>query len=313
MKDNSQKGFAIPIIIAIVALAVIIAGGGYFYIQNQSKETAKLQEQKKVLMEREAMEKKEKEAMMGSLTYNFIAQNNSGEAGTVTFSEASKDTTSVVVSLNSASKDVSQPAHIHIGSCKALGIPSHTLTNLVNGKSVTVLNVSYENLWKEVPFAVNVHKSSAEVNIYTACADVTKESAIVKKEGGVIMVKYTGTVLAGNSAPILDFTKADYGAAVASDKLVVLYFYANWCPICKIEFPQAKAAFNELNTDRVVGFRVNYKDNQTDADEENLARQFGVPYQHTKVFLKNGKQILKAPDSWDKTRYITEINKAIAQ
>ncbi|MBI2475771.1 MAG: thioredoxin family protein [Candidatus Taylorbacteria bacterium] len=128
-----------------------------------------------------------------------------------------------------------------------------------------------------------------------------------------MMAKYTGAVLAGKSAPLLDFTKADYDEAVKSDKLVVLYFYANWCPICKVEFPLAQAAFNELTTDKVVGFRVNYKDSDTDADEVALARQFGVAYQHTKVFLKNGKQILKAPDSWDNKRYNIEINKAINQ
>jgi len=38
-----------------------------------------------------------------------------------------------------------------------------------------------------------------------------------------------------------------------------------------------------------------------------------VGYQHTKVFLKNGKRILKAPDSWDKDRYMFEINKALGQ
>ncbi len=129
-----------------------------------------------------------------------------------------------------------------------------------------------------------------------------------------MMAKYTGTVLAGKSAPLLDYNKADYDAAIASDKLVVLYFYANWCPICKEEVANALIpAFNELKTDKVVGIRVNYKDSDTDKDEENLARQLGIPYQHTKVFMKNGKQIVKAPDGWDKARYIAEINKALAQ
>ncbi len=122
------------------------------------------------------------------------------------------------------------------------------------------------------------------------------------------------TILAGTSAPLLDFNKEDYDAAIASDKLVVLYFYANWCPICKNETANALyPAFDELTTDTVIGIRVNYKDGNTDTDEENLAREFGVPYQHTKVFLKNGKQILKAPDGWDKARYLAEINKALAQ
>ena len=155
--------------------------------------------------------------------------------------------------------------------------------------------------------------------------DVMKKDEVMmeEKEGGEIMIekedeammaKYTGTVLAGKSAPLLDFTKADYDTAVKSDKLVVLYFYANWCPICKEETANSLyPAFNELTTDKVVGIRINYKDSDTDKDEENLARQFGISYQHTKVLLKTGKQILKAPDSWNKTRYLDEINKAIAQ
>ena len=123
--------------------------------------------------------------------------------------------------------------------------------------------------------------------------------------------KYSGTVLAGSSAPLIDFKKADYDTAVKSDKLIVLYFYANWCPICRAEVPQLYAAFNELKTDNVIGFRVNYNDDQTDNNERALAQQFQIPYQHTKVFLKDGSIILKSPESWDKSRYLTEINKVI--
>ena len=128
-----------------------------------------------------------------------------------------------------------------------------------------------------------------------------------------LMEKYTGAVLAGKSAPLLDFMKSDYDSAIKTDKLIVLYFYANWCPICKKEVPLLYQAFNELTAENVIGFRVNYKDDETDQEEENLAREYGVAYQHTKVFVKNSTRILKAPDSWSKDRYLSEISKALGQ
>ena len=129
-------------------------------------------------------------------------------------------------------------------------------------------------------------------------------------EGGS-MIEYSGEVLAGDSAKFINFNKTDYEAALKTDKLIVLYFYANWCPICKAEIPKLYDAFNSLNTDEVVGFRVNYNDNETDGDEVALAREFGVAYQHTKVFVRNSERIGKWPDSWDKARYVSEIERRL--
>jgi thiol-disulfide isomerase/thioredoxin len=119
--------------------------------------------------------------------------------------------------------------------------------------------------------------------------------------------EYNGTVLAGSTSKLIDFNRDDYNQAIASDKLVVLYFYANWCPICREEVPKMYQAFNQLTSDEVVGFRVNFNDNETDDDERTLASQFGVAYQHTKVFLKNKERVLKSPETWETERYLTEI------
>lgn len=120
-------------------------------------------------------------------------------------------------------------------------------------------------------------------------------------------ISFQGQVLAGSSSPLLEFNQADYQTALASNRLIVLYYYANWCPNCIAEFPKMQAAFNGLSGDDVVGFRVSFNDNETTDAEEDLARQHGVAYQHTKVFVKNGSRILKSPESWEQSRYEGEI------
>lgn len=138
-----------------------------------------------------------------------------------------------------------------------------------------------------------------------------EENEMMEDDSGAM--KYSGEVLAGISAPLLDFKKGDYDAAMKTDKTVVLFFYADWCPICRAEFPLMQEVFNGLTTEDVVGFRVNYNDDNTDSDEKDLAREFGVAYQHTKVFVKNGERISKSPEGWSKERYESEINKAVIQ
>lgn len=139
--------------------------------------------------------------------------------------------------------------------------------------------------------------------------DAMEKEGMVKDEA-MMDKSYTGKVLAGTEqTKYLDFNKADYDKAFKENKKILLYFYANWCPICKREQVDTFAAFNEINDPDLIGFRVNYRDSETDTDETALAKEFGVGYQHTKVILKNGERILKAPDSWDKERYLEELGK----
>jgi thioredoxin 1 len=136
----------------------------------------------------------------------------------------------------------------------------------------------------------------------------TKETVTKAKDQAKQKVPYSGQLLAGATAPLLVFNQVDYEQALSEGKLVVLYFYANWCPTCKAEFPLMENAFDQLDSEEVVGFRVNFNDNETDKDEVAMARKFGVPYQHTKVFVKDGKQLLKSPEEWTTQRYLNEIS-----
>lgn len=118
-------------------------------------------------------------------------------------------------------------------------------------------------------------------------------------------------VIAGRSSPFLIFKKSEYEKAVMSGKIVLLDFYANWCPICRAEAPELEAGFNSLTSDKLVGFRVNYNDSDTNSDEKALAEEFKVPYQHTKIILRGGREVARSSEVWDKETFLEEVGKFI--
>lgn len=119
-------------------------------------------------------------------------------------------------------------------------------------------------------------------------------------------------VLAGTVTKYYNFDKAHYEKSLEEGKVVFLNFYASWCPICKAEQPDLFAAFNELSNPEVVGYRIHFNDNEEDADDKEMAKKFGVTYQHTKVIInKNGEVALKSLEAYSKEKVINEINKVL--
>lgn len=124
---------------------------------------------------------------------------------------------------------------------------------------------------------------------------------------------YAGTVLAGTTTPYLAFEQTDYEKALRENKIIVLNFYADWCPICRAEAQDVNAAFESLDNPDVVGFQVNYNDPSTDANEKALAEQFSIPYQHTKVILVDGQEVLQETAQWNQQQFIDAITTASQQ
>lgn len=93
------------------------------------------------------------------------------------------------------------------------------------------------------------------------------------------------------NARYLVYSKDVYDAA--SDKRRVLYFYATWCPSCKKANEDFTANPNKIPEDVVV-IRTNYNDPDTDQEEKDLAKKYGITYQHTFVQVDlQGKEITK--------------------
>lgn len=87
-----------------------------------------------------------------------------------------------------------------------------------------------------------------------------------------------------------------YGPEVldgVADKRQVLFFYANWCPTCQPADKSFAENMDKIPMDTAV-IRVNYNDSDTDAAEKELAKKYGVTYQHTFVQIdRDGNEVTK--------------------
>ena len=112
----------------------------------------------------------------GTVTVALAQQNGSGESGTATLTKMGSQT-KVVIDLKGTSDTavaIAQPAHIHKGSCAKLDpTPAYSLTSVESGKSSTTVDAKLDDLQKGA-YAINVHKSAADIKTYVACGDIGK-------------------------------------------------------------------------------------------------------------------------------------------
>ena len=150
----------------LLALACAVLITSYFLFVKVSRETAMTNMQASMQSGTEASMMNNKE-----LTVQLNEQNNSGEYGNALLIE--KDgVVHVHVSIKNAPKGISQPAHIHVGTCIDIGAVQYPLTNLVNGLSDTTLQVSLKDLLAQGPLALNVHKSVPQAKQYVSCGNL---------------------------------------------------------------------------------------------------------------------------------------------
>lgn len=119
----------------------------------------------------------EGKAMMkdGKYIFTLAAQNKSGQDGTATVEEVGGK---VKVTLDLKSPLATpEPAHIHVGKCPSPGAVKYPLTNVVSGKSVTVVDTTLAALMKLGELSINVHKSADDLKTYLSCGDLDFKAA----------------------------------------------------------------------------------------------------------------------------------------
>jgi len=117
----------------------------------------------------------------------------------------------------------------------------------------------------------------------------TQSTAITRNNSEVPDMRQT----ANNSTPSRyeEYSKSSLDKAMGNRR--VLFFYASWCPLCRPADTEFKAKTDKIPSDVTI-VRVNYNDSETDQEEKDLAKQYGVTYQHTFVQIDGqGKEIIK--------------------
>ncbi|MDQ3777625.1 MAG: hypothetical protein M3310_01975 [Actinomycetota bacterium] len=109
-------------------------------------------------------------------------QSGSAQSGKATLSEVDETTTRVEIDMTPG--DQRQPAHIHRGDCVNLEKqPEYPLESVADGRSTTEVNASLDELLGG-GFAINVHKSDAEIETYVACGEISSGPGAAEPEPG---------------------------------------------------------------------------------------------------------------------------------
>lgn len=102
----------------------------------------------------------------------LVPLNNSGIKGTITMIPDGPKKTKVIARMTGKKVNHPMPFHIHKGICRQLNPkPKYPLNPIVNGKSVTVIDVPTDSLFQQ-PYAFNVHESKKNMKHYVACGNM---------------------------------------------------------------------------------------------------------------------------------------------
>ena len=104
------------------------------------------------------------------VTLRGLGEATTTQAGTATLVPMGEKT-QVNIDVKAGPTGVEQPIHIHSGPCDRLGGIVHPLNNVVNGKSTTEVNATLASIVSG-SLAINLHKSTTEIAVYTTCGDI---------------------------------------------------------------------------------------------------------------------------------------------
>ncbi|MBI5044553.1 MAG: thioredoxin family protein [Candidatus Levybacteria bacterium] len=136
------------------------------------------------------------------------------------------------------------------------------------------------------------------IGAYTFSQNSSQSDSMMKKDEAMMSKEDTSMEPTGvmmddklTNSRYIQYSKSALESALSTRR--VLFFYASWCPTCKPADASFTANVSKIPED-VTLIRVNYNDPETDQEEKDLAKKYGITYQHTFVQIDStGKEVAK--------------------
>jgi predicted lipoprotein with Yx(FWY)xxD motif len=116
-----------------------------------------------------------------TITLNLGAGRDGDQSGTATL-QAKGNQTVVTLNVKPGAAGVQQPSHIHEGVCPAPGAVKYPLSNVVDGKVTTTLDVKLADLLTG-KFSIMVHQSPQDLAKFMACGNVPEGALLTIDKG----------------------------------------------------------------------------------------------------------------------------------
>ena len=123
----------------------------------------------------ESLEPPPSEPPPGVATIDMAAQSGSNQTG-VAFVERDGVMAIAGVFITPGAEGVTQPAHVHTGTCEAPGPIVQPLASVMNGSSSSFISV-FPATDPAQGLIINVHKSEAEAGVYVSCGVLSAVAA----------------------------------------------------------------------------------------------------------------------------------------
>lgn len=185
---SSRRGIAMPAVVGIVAVVVLLGLAAFYFGSPSGPGNVNTENTGGNMMRK-------------SLTVKLDPVNNSGRSGTAVLTEeGGKIRATISLKNESAAAAVdSYPAHIHTGICPTPGGIKYMLPPVVNGTSETMVDISLDDLLKQLPLAINVHKSQSDLKTYVACGNIPAEGIVTGSPSGMMGGNTPGMMQAGKT------------------------------------------------------------------------------------------------------------------